>query len=823
MCQFRLILRCIVDSSKNRLIDGKSPLVEESIVDSNLDNNVFRFNVLRPVAPGANGASSAAPALSAVQPAPVSSDAVRSSRRGSPSNARFPERGAVIAALREIVGLALNPSMLRLSPKGQPLLSRAAQQALSAETKAVLASYKLLADRMPVDELSRSLVELGDRFNWPNGGSGAGSQPAPSPAPQPARLQAVGISDLMVVKQQIKRYEAGEIAYIENVMAGESRSRLTRTLDRIEEVFSSTNETERETESEVQATDRYELNRETSRTQQTDQKFGFGLSISGSYGPSVEFSSKLDVSSSTSTQMTQTVGVRYAKELMERSKERVVEKVRTERRMTILRELEETIERSFENETVEHRSGIYQFVDKVYESQVFNYGLRQIFDLMIPEPASYLWYLQTLPNSEIEVPVPPHALETDLRSPADVNEVNAARLALLYEVQNVRPAPPMFLRRHVHLSQGGGGDSDGGKPRSWTSAELEVPDDYRLWLGLWSCVGTTDEDPSVTLTLGLANDHWKVAQGEITDLGGAKQFRTPVQREIVAPVSLPPYNSGQKLTCRAFAYETANYAIDVECWMVRTTEGYQRWQYTVFDQLAEGYANALLHYEQELVAYRQRLAEEAAKRLEIGDNPSSSQIMIRGELKKHCLAFIRNQHLGSLVVDHSAPAGSVPPQFDIPDALTDGEMIRFFEHAFEWDQIQFVFYPYFWARQEQWAARFSAHSPDPALAEFLKAGSARVVLPVRPGFEEAVAFFMENGTLPPSMDNITINSPTYLAIVDEIRQRTGAGQGEQPVGDPWDTRMPTSLLYVRHAETLPSWDRDPSGDWKWTPRPVPPS
>ena len=75
-----------------------------------------------------------------------------------------------------------------------------------------------------------------------------------------------------------------------------------------------------------------------------------------------------------------------------------------------------------------------------------------------------------------------------------------------------------------------------------------------------------------------------------------------------------------------------------------------------------------------------------------------------------------------------------------------------------------------------------------------RAGSARVVVPVRPGFEVAVTHFLETGKLwggegePPQ-----INTPLYVSIIDEIRERTGAPQGEKAVGDPWDVRVPTAL------------------------------
>ena len=108
-----------------------------------------------------------------------------------------------------------------------------------------------------------------------------GTLPGPSPAPDPALLRAVGVADLLVVKQQIKRYEAGKIAHIENLLAGESKVRTHRQLDRVEEFFSTVQEQTHEKENELETTERFELNRETSRTMEVDQKTGFGLTLSG--------------------------------------------------------------------------------------------------------------------------------------------------------------------------------------------------------------------------------------------------------------------------------------------------------------------------------------------------------------------------------------------------------------------------------------------------------------------------------------------------------------------------------------------------------------
>lgn len=192
------------------------------------------------------------------------------------------------------------------------------------------------------------------------------------PPPGHALVRPAGVADLLVVKQQIKRYEAAEIAHVENVLIGEKKSRAHRQLDRSEETFLTETESTRTQETELETADRFELNRETSRTIKNDQKIGFGLSLSGKYGPTVEFSSTFAAEASTSQEETAKNSSRYAKDVVSRSLERITERVRELRTRTIIRETEETNLHELDNQTTQHVSGIYQFLDKVYEAQVFN-------------------------------------------------------------------------------------------------------------------------------------------------------------------------------------------------------------------------------------------------------------------------------------------------------------------------------------------------------------------------------------------------------------------------------------------------------------------
>jgi hypothetical protein len=149
-----------------------------------------------------------------------------------------------------------------------------------------------------------------------------------------------------------------------------------------------------------------------------------------------------------------------------------------------------------------------------------------------------------------------------------------------------------------------------------------------------------------------------------------------------------------------------------------------------------------------------------------------------------------------------------------------GSYIRFLEHAFEWDQIQYAFYPYYWAPRDEWDERFKKADPDYEFQQFLQAGSARVVVPVRRGFEAAVSHFLETGQPWEGRGEPTITDPLYFAIVDEIRERTGGRQDAIPVGDPWEVRLPTSLILLRNQDAtpqLPEWERIEDGTWTWRP------
>ena len=88
-----------------------------------------------------------------------------------------------------------------------------------------------------------------------------------------------------------------------------------------------------------------------------------------------------------------------------------------------------------------------------------------------------------------------------------------------------------------------------------------------------------------------------------------------------------------------------------------------------------------------------------------------------------------------------------------------------------------------------------------------------MVVSVRPGFESAIAHFLESGELWDGGDLPPVTSPLYLSIIEEIKERDKAAGSEVPQGDPWEVHLPTTLIRLRDQASLPEWQKNDKGEW----------
>lgn len=591
-------------------------------------------------------------------------------------------------------------------------------------------------------------------------------------------LKPAGIGDLLVVRQFLKRYEAREIAHVENILQGESKSREHRRARTTEETFITEEETKKEEERDLQTTERSELQTEVSRTTKSDASLKQGLTISASYGPSVDLTSTTELAASSAKEEATRTATSYSKDVTARAASKVSERRRTERILRTVEVFEELNRHGIDNtKGPGHIIGQYQWLDKLYEAQVFNYGKRLLFDLMIPEPAAFVLHAAATPPSSEEPLVKPAPFTL---TPDQITEGNYPWYVQQYEAAGVAPPPQPYITIAKALS------GEGQSGQGTQAAEIPVKDGYEAISGFVIVSSISASGFLIHVTVGK----------------GIHQFdgTTALWRAI------PMANEVENIPFTVLVFGVDHYAIAVEVHCQRTKRALDAWKLETHAAILQAYQQKLRDYE-DAVAQRQI---QAGIQIE-GRNPGENERLIRTEIKKSALALLTAQqfdHFGAIV-----PSAEGYPQLDLTEAGPEGRYIRFFENAFEWEQLTFFFYPYFWGRKGGWMDRALLNDVDPLFADFIRAGSARVVLPVRPGFERAVGYFLATGKIWNGGDLPWIGSGLYVSIIDEIRERDDAPGDETPYGDPWDVRLPTSLVILRQEASLPAWEKNAAGEW----------
>lgn len=195
------------------------------------------------------------------------------------------------------------------------------------------------------------------------------------------------VMDLMVVTENLENYEAGEIAHIQNVMAGETIERTHEVVKETEDYSESESTISREDENEFSKSERFEMQDAVQKTVAQDLSADAGITASGTYGPAGSYTATANVAYSRSTSQAQQTARNYAKEISERSLLRIQEETRHLSTRRVMQRISETNFHKFEGAD-QHIIGQYYWVNKRTVSQVMNWGKRVIYEFVIPEPAS---------------------------------------------------------------------------------------------------------------------------------------------------------------------------------------------------------------------------------------------------------------------------------------------------------------------------------------------------------------------------------------------------------------------------------------------------
>ena len=589
-----------------------------------------------------------------------------------------------------------------------------------------------------------------------------------------------GVADLLVVKQQLVRYEAADVAHIENVLKGEKKEREHARRRETEEFTLRETEVTTTEERELESTTRFEMSRETAATIKEDASLKAGLTVSGKYGPTVEFSATAEGSISRSKEEATKSAATFSQDVTDRSSTKITERVLERSSLRVTNEVIEKNTHSLDNTTGGgHISGVYQYVNKVYQAQMFNYGIRMMYDFMVPEPAAFLIStLETTHASAVELKKPPpFTLRAD-----QISETNYFTWVQEYGATDVSP-PPEIYRTKSHDYNASAEDEN---VEFTHSGQITIDEGYRAVYGTFGCVKSIWENNAVVDVVLGSRTHrftpgdwmWSTTLSDESD-----SIPIAVVSDLVGDVSI---------------------AVEVKC--QRSDRAMLKWRLDTHAKLMQAHKARLAEYEEKVEA----LEVQAGVAIQ-GKNPALNMELMSDELKKHCITILTEQHFDLFDAVQSGSYGI--PEIDLYENAAEGPYVRFFEQAFEWEQMTWLTYPYFWGRKSEWDERIAYEDVDPVFNQFLKAGYCRVVVPVRPGFEGALDHFTAYGETWNGGPLPTISNPLYLPIADEIAERLDRPGDEIPEGDPWLVRIPTTLIHLRADDKLPAWKQDANGEW----------
>lgn len=587
------------------------------------------------------------------------------------------------------------------------------------------------------------------------------------------------VTDLLTVRQTALRYEASDIAHIQNVMAGETIARTHETLLETEEYSETETRKSRSSEHDHQTSERFELQEAAQKTLTQDFAADAGITASAKYGPpgsQVAVTTDANVSYASSKSEAQQQAKTFARSVTQRSVLKLQEETRTLSSFRVLRRITEKNLHQFDGGS-QHIIGQYYWVDKVSDAQVMNWGRRMMYEFVVPEPAALYKELmrrraEKAKTPEEDIPEPPFPQI----EPGDITRSTYMNHCAYYGVAGEAP-PPKTLHGFVSLTGQPSTVPKYAVPLTASAAKpIPIPEGYYA--------------AKAHFTGAFFWSHWqKNEHGEVDDaepnaawisIGSTTEvfWRNVQQPEINRSISLndEASNSGAAMPVELISMGIEAYSIQVEVEFEITAELEDEWRFGIYRRIMEKYARDLAEYEAKKAAVKPEPLFEIK-----GRSAGINREMEQTELKRQLISIISCQHFDRFkaMLRKVRPCGY--PQLDFQKAEEEGAFIQFFEQAFEWKQMMYLFYPYFWGDKCDWSETIETDSGDALFDKFLSAGAARVQVPVRPGFEPQMLHYETTGEtwLGQGRPDYDEDSPHYVAMHEEFRNQTGNFQEDR--------------------------------------------
>ncbi len=629
------------------------------------------------------------------------------------------------------------------------------------------AEFLLSDGNTSVTEVTMSKFNPG--FGILNSKSQASDVSSSNFVPKNFGIKRLGIADYMKVEQSLHAYVPGEVSNIENVMASELRHKSSSKLLRTEDTVTTATSTETEHVSDTTTASRNEMQTEVSKILQQDKDAQAYAKWSGKTGVAGTFEVGGSYANHSSKEDATKQMVAKSQEVTSRAMDRIVTKVSEERVSKIIQEFTEKNVHEYDNRSGDsHVTGVYRWVDKKMKNQIFNYGKRMMLEFMIPQPAKlHELALTKLPDtiSLLEKPLNPReSKDQPLANAQSASEQALQYWADYYKVElttlPTRKIPHHIPREYYRLK----GDN-GQKFQT-----LNFPDNYAA--------------KTITVVYGYEFGWMLVSDFK----GGDKGLPYVGGGSIDDSFTVDGLNIDGSYSFKYKGNGVDSFNVSFNCDCELSDEFMLSWKREQFSKIIAAYDQAVKEWQDKIKALQDEAAANAANDEDTVENTQYYRQMEEVILKHNCISYLLQDYFG---IGKKLYNGLEMRDFNVllnDDLDSYASLAKFMEQAFEWEIMSYNFYPYYWGSRDDWQKMYLADSMDPLFRSFLQAGMGRVVVTVKPGFEDAVNFFMATKKVWNGGEVPVIGDPLYLSIADEMRQP----QGEK-YGKAWITRVPTTL------------------------------
>ncbi len=413
-----------------------------------------------------------------------------------------------------------------------------------------------------------------------------------------------------------------------------------------------------------------------------------------------------------------------------------------------------------------------------WKVDLLRYGLRMTYDIVIPNPGAGIVTLveqvkdlDALINTPFSFTLPLSAIYYNSLATDPHNVSNYDQLAAQYNA-TVSAPPEVSKWVNVHKETPRLSDDDYGQVH-YDSVEFVIDDSYYIYEYSFECNYQTKGDETNDLFMMLSQESISAGLSKLIGQSGTLSFD--------------------------FLYQNVyNYAINITFTCRPKVEILLDWRLQAWNQIRQAaedqYNKNLQNYKDQQAKLTQQIADFDALTL---------RRMEQEEIMKGVLRWLLGPQFYLVPFNISSLFSSDSNDPEVKDVLDPnrltqtewvnvmehGEFIKYLHNAIEWENVLFFTYPYFWDDNTLWDFKKFLFHPDSTHRTFLRAGAARVVLTIRPGFEPSFTSLIESGAF-----NTLPGSHPYVTIAQEIQDFANTNYPGFPPANPEQDARP--LLYL---------------------------